>query len=414
MSMESKRNEKDTRKIATASLDCIFGIFGDSSEGGNHSFFGSQLAKISFESASDLEVDLFASPSGYLKTVAGSSLSNVFYPFCTQTSGTAIPKVTATALSSSYTPVSGTRSVNFKTLFPYMVETSETGVMYNRALTPSGDNMSFILSGDGKNPDYDQYRHPYDLRGIGMRLPAIGVGWGYTTAGIPFPSGSTSSASGTVFKGEKVYGYEVDPSNYVAAPIELRYDTDRDVWTSKKEGFFAKIEAAYPVGAVSGVTTAYYGFTEQSIGASGVYIDKANGLRKVGQPTDTARDWLYPVPKYSPVLPSGYVVFAKFSNTEREYVFENIPNRHFPVYIRQVGGSSGTRTEKASFTYDCWPSESIQTIKYAAGENQLRPRSYGKFNPGSGYGIAFFEGETFKLWDACETMFVGACVSGTA
>jgi hypothetical protein len=81
----------------------------------------------------------------------------------------------------------------------------------------------------------------------------------------------------------------------------------------------------------------------------------------------------------------------------------------FAVKVEKTGGSDGTSTTAASWTY---------TVKDLAGTSlgtavaQSRPRPNGKmtFQTGSsGYGTAFYDGATLKLWDAGEVEGTGAC-----
>src|SRR5690606_18027297 len=101
------------------------------------------------------------------------------------------------------------------------------GFYYVKSIA-SGYNDSYgtVVSGPSNSLDPAQIRHNFSIRGVGLRLPAIGVGWGYDTEGNPFPPGS-----GSTFIGDVEHGHQIDPVNYVAAPIDLRYDRTRKVWT---------------------------------------------------------------------------------------------------------------------------------------------------------------------------------------
>lgn len=81
----------------------------------------------------------------------------------------------------------------------------------------------------------------------------------------------------------------------------------------------------------------------------------------------------------------------------------------FPVKVTKDGGSDGTSSAAASWTY---------TVKTLAGSTLgtgvavTRPRPNGKMtyqSGSSGYGLAFYDGTTLKLWDAGEVPTSGAC-----
>ena len=120
----------------------------------------------------------------------------------------------------------------------------------DRWSSPSGDSINDLASWVSHRGDINQYRDMNIIRGIGIRLPMMGVGWGYTTDGLPCPSGippvgqveGTHYPKGTkFFKGGVTEGYNVDPQDYIAAPIELRFDRKRNTWGAPK-GFWARIK----------------------------------------------------------------------------------------------------------------------------------------------------------------------------
>lgn len=62
-----------------------------------------------------------------------------------------------------------------------------------------------------------------DYRGNGIRVPAIGVGWGYDTDGNPVPAGDGENG----FREDYLYNKE----HWKAGPIDLKWDDSRKVWT---------------------------------------------------------------------------------------------------------------------------------------------------------------------------------------
>lgn len=68
-----------------------------------------------------------------------------------------------------------------------------------------------------------------DYRGIGLRLPAIGVGWGYDVDGLPVPADPDNPD-------EFMDGHRYKMSEWKAGPIDLRWDESRGVWTATGGG----------------------------------------------------------------------------------------------------------------------------------------------------------------------------------
>lgn len=81
----------------------------------------------------------------------------------------------------------------------------------------------------------------------------------------------------------------------------------------------------------------------------------------------------------------------------------------FPVKVQKDGGSDGSASTAASWTY---------TVRDLGGNTLgttiavVCPRPNGKMtyqSGSSGYGLAFYDGGTLKLWSAGETETTGAC-----
>lgn len=174
----------------------------------------------------------------YIRT-AGTDLSSLFYPFETNLApdSTIFPHPESGVQNLSL----GTSGlVNFVNLFPYK-RSSNSGLstLTDRySHDADTDSMSNTISGPNNYLSPDRLRHDYSIRSLGLRLPMVGVGWGYTTDGLPWPSGSTNN----FFAGDVGSGYQVDPKYYAVAPIDFRFDKDRQVWTTaNKEEFLARI-----------------------------------------------------------------------------------------------------------------------------------------------------------------------------
>ena len=164
-------------------------------------------------------------PNDMYTDVAGCDLSALLMPFETRlgpSSGFPCFAKNADVRDSSVT----SSGVYFSTMLPMLWAKDQTGFIYDRWSSASGDSLNGIVSSDKLYADNNQYRDISQMRHIGFRLPMMGVGWGRTLEGLPYPSGTKDS----LFKGEVKEGWQVDPKDYVAAPIDLRYDTKRNVW----------------------------------------------------------------------------------------------------------------------------------------------------------------------------------------
>jgi hypothetical protein len=168
--------------------------------------------------------------------MAGSDLANIFMPFQTKVGMSGVMPGFITGLSTTATLPSG-NTVNFHHVLPFYWNASDTTHLQDRFYAPSGDSLRGIISSDTHYQGVDGYRDVSNMRSIGLRLPLVGVGWGFTLDdNNPFPSGSNPNPalypSGTkFFKGGLTKGWQLDPSDYIAAPIDFRYDTNRNVWT---------------------------------------------------------------------------------------------------------------------------------------------------------------------------------------
>jgi len=171
------------------------------------------------KSSKGYDLALSSKPSGeYVKT-AGCDLTALFMPFRISPTG---EDRTMPFMDTVVTTVSQVERIN-----PYQSDVGQTDTLVNRYIGPSGDSLPGVVSSDQYYGDVNQLRDPSDIRSVGLRMPMIGVGWGRTVDGLSWPSGSAD----LLWKGEVEQGSEVDPKDYVAAPIDFRYNTARKVWT---------------------------------------------------------------------------------------------------------------------------------------------------------------------------------------
>lgn len=173
----------------------------------------------------------------YLET-AGEDLSAIFMPFETNVNpqGSGLPGFLKGAEIASPTQ---SESLTLPNLLPFRWEPHRKDHVFDRWNSPSGDGINGLPTADKIYADHNRYRDIAKIRGIGLRLPLMGVGWGYTLHGAQaMPSGTSQEIQGygpnhkaRVFKGGHTKGWQVDPSEYIAAPIDFRYDPLRHVWT---------------------------------------------------------------------------------------------------------------------------------------------------------------------------------------
>lgn len=262
--------------------------------------------------------------SGIYQNMAGSDLSNIIMPFISVIGSGDMPSFNTTVRTSGL-PSSSGNFPQFNDILPFQWDSTQAGFYYDRFHpATSGDSQGYLLSGDLVPPDPDRYRNIAKIKGIGIRTPQMIVGWGYTTHGIPWPSGApiaSGVASGLIpFKNGDFRGWTVDPQDYVAAPFDARYDVRKNVWTAGSQGFWATInDYKYIPGATptapSGIS---YGWREIFFRASG-YLDNGSPFPNVESGTTTINP-AYEVNNMS--VPIGVKVWMYPRDRQDYYLFK--------------------------------------------------------------------------------------------
>jgi len=229
---------------------------------------------IGLKTSVSYENTLATASSGDFPKMAGCDLSTIFAPFQTAILASGgLPCFHANVTSSGSAVVTSGSQINFYDLLPFRWVPQDTGYLYDRSQVPrgSGDGLGHIISSNKYYGDINRYRNISNIRSVGMRLPMMCVGWGYSLEGYCIPSGNTVNK----FKGEHDHGYNVDPNDYVAAPMDLRYDKDRHVWTT----FGGTVQESQRVVYARVLSNALYGgqyygraypmLTDLTIGVSG-------------------------------------------------------------------------------------------------------------------------------------------------
>ncbi len=229
----SNSTQKTISSYSGDAMDRVMAIW-DNNSGPSGVIINSQKVKVTLKDNFNYEHILITEPSGTYKLTAGCALSSLFYPFQTKLGNTAntMPGFWSFANSNPRSQVPTSGVISLQDVLPYQWDVFQSSYMLDRYVALSGDYNSDVVSSDVSYRNTDRFRDSSDIRSVGLRLPLMGVGWGFTTAGVPFPTGGVNASGTTLFKGNYNNGWMVDPADYVAAPIDLRYDTFRNVWTS--------------------------------------------------------------------------------------------------------------------------------------------------------------------------------------
>jgi hypothetical protein len=307
----SRTSKKKISYVDDYSYTKVLGLFtkgtGKSPADKSHRVSVSFKTNISYETAlHDMKDDTY-------QQSAGTDLSNIFMPFQTALGSGDLP-----CFDQNVSKLNIASGVNGKSLLPFYYDSKKTNVIYDRWAAPSGDSINHLVSSKKYYGDSNRYRDVSNIRGIGLRLPVMAVGWGYTMDGNPYPSGKGKNK----FKGEYDRGYDVDPSDYVAAPIDLRYDTERNVWTTfSQPGFWARIQSAsgFKLNNNDFVTInasgTVYGWQEVELQESGNFIVKRGG--RVGTLTNKPAYEINHMRSFA-----GDLVWLNYDSTKDFYVFQ--------------------------------------------------------------------------------------------
>jgi hypothetical protein len=96
---------------------------------------------------------------------------------------------------------------------------------------------------------------------------------------------------------------------------------------------------------------------------------------------------------------------------ERDRLPRRLTSGLFAVRVEQTGGSDGTSSTAASWTYTVRDVSSTVTLGTVVAVARPRPNGLMTYQSGSdGFGVAFYDDDgTLKLWDAGEVPTTGAC-----
>lgn len=176
--------------------------------------------------------------SGMYRFAHGADLSAFFKPFTTNVNATGVPKYKNAIVTGFIATSSGLNPFGTKTYYEGHVS------------GPTVPNDLNITIDRG------------DVRSLGFKTPQTFVGFGHDIFGYPAPNQnvlySTSgiynggTPSGRFYGNSTLYGHQLDPSSYLAGPVDKRWDQHRGVWTSPQSVYSAIVTYAT---IVSGTTT---------------------------------------------------------------------------------------------------------------------------------------------------------------
>jgi hypothetical protein len=115
-------------------------------------------------------------------------------------------------------------------------------------------------------------------------------------------------------------------------------------------------------------------------------------------------------------LEGGQAVLLEIRDNDVTRYVRITPDRMFPVKVEKDGGSDGTKSTAASWTYTVKNINETTSLGTAVAVTRPRPNGLmtcqaGTFVGGTaGYGVGFYDEEgTFILWDAGEVPTTAAC-----
>ncbi len=352
-------------------------------------------------------------PSSY-----GSNWNSFFKPFTTSLlAAMGIPRYRAAA--TGFIP-SGTLGASSSGLNPYGYQTYTDG----------------ILSGSSSPTNIESSINPADVRTHGIKTPNTYVGWGYDNFGYPAPnsvSGWTiggnqgvGSAPGNTFlaitSGStqlfSTHGSRVFHSEYLAAPLDLRYDINRKVWTGPQSVYAGRISRVLVNGSPATGTTSE--FAENVKYDVMMYDGVANTLTLRNVTPVNAR----PLPSSYRVNPatsgsSCLIVHALVSGIPSfgTYINETPSiraNTVFEVKVTNDGGSAGSAMSDCSYTYTV--TNDAADFIYGTG---LTPKKRRFSNvpytatPAGSEGLGYYNASNiFALFDANELPEIEVCATG--
>lgn len=218
------RDDKTQRKQPKSSHGFIVGeniLLGVNSSGNNRGTKTGSFIQPAYLTTAQLHPDEYSQK-------AAATLDVLFRPFSTRANfpmGSGIPLYSGINLPHYNTPVSGAEEPSLYNLNPYTSGFDFTALTRG---TEYPEDLNISDGGYDPNGDY---------RSMGLRFPMVGVGWGYDTDGKPVPNLADPYLNSGLYAASGLQDafwpdYLKDARSWKAAPVDIRYDYDRQVWVA--------------------------------------------------------------------------------------------------------------------------------------------------------------------------------------
>ena len=346
---------------------------------------------------------------GYANLAVGSQ-DAVFRPFKTPAGGGSLPSYPTLTSSAPWDscdterphqsrqinpPFNGTSDyvpliINTTYLDAFAVRTTDK---HGDNPTAQGNHTDISIAAHGTLPpsimhldayERDGNTYPGGLRSLCMRGPLMVHGWGYDLDGKPIPNkiDTEAAASGGTFASvglkDKFLDYHLrKPHTWPVAPVDLRFDRSRGVWTSPLQ--YKMVRARAVTDIASGAEKDDVVVTDMGVVANPVYDANGNtfaGTIKVQNPS------------FNPDILAGEEFFAVYDTT-------------FCVYFPLIGGGSSP----------CWYNSGVCFETAAYGCARPDEGCWENRKIVMGYGLVAEEVKT--LTPPSHHSDCATCVSGT-
>ena len=188
--------------------------------------------------------EIMYSPIGNFQHQGGASLDAIITPFQINSSSTKLPTMPTSADSTCVVSQSSQVDPPISDWTPPIINVSYLNP-FKRPSDPShgqGDHYDGTIVFNGDKDDnqnlVNSTTFPTDLRPMALRGPLVVQGWGYDLNGKPIPNkvDDATSAQAGVFEEDNLEDEFLDDwieqrETWPVAPVDLRYDRARKVWT---------------------------------------------------------------------------------------------------------------------------------------------------------------------------------------
>ncbi len=195
----------------------------------------------------------------------------------------------------------------------------------------SGHDMAIV--GQGSSYENNPYSYADEYRFLALRGPLVVTGWGYDTEGKPVPNNGTNTD-------KFIPNVLQKPQDWITAPVDLRYDATRKVWTSPPA-------YAHVTGEITGIDN-----DNHYIQTNGTFYDATGGV--VTEATITASGLL------GRSYVTGDLVITEYNTREEVYQIINPSQRTQRIrFTVNADGSASTIPIKTGTIVKIAPENSV-------------------------------------------------------